>query len=73
MNSDIKTGFANNREGSDIFEKTAPLNEKKKILESIYIKKQLDKHDGDFKKTAEALGILVNNLYRKLKEYNISG
>ena len=55
----------------DIFDETRILSEKKKILEKKYIEKQLEKHKENLQDTASSLGILVNNLYRKIKELDI--
>jgi DNA-binding NtrC family response regulator len=57
---------------TDLFYNSVPLAEKKKELEALYLRTQLKRYGGDYKATAEALGILVNNLYRKLKEFGIT-
>ena len=57
---------------TDLFWETSPLAEKKRALERLYIQTQLNKHGGDLKSTAASLGLVVNNLYRKLKEYGIN-
>lgn len=54
-----------------IFHHTATLRRKKAQLEKRYIETQLKKHGYDLGRTAEALGILVNNLYRKLHDLRI--
>ncbi|MBN2736126.1 MAG: sigma-54-dependent Fis family transcriptional regulator [Spirochaetales bacterium] len=58
---------------SDIFKKTMPLRNAKNLLEQIYLKKQMEIHHGSVKETALALGILPNNLSRRLKELCESG
>ena len=63
------TGIPNQ---TDLFYDSVPLAEKKKELEALYLRTQLKRYGGDYKVTAEALGILVNNLYRKLKEFGIT-
>lgn len=55
----------------DIFWESRPLSEKKRELEGVYLRRQLAKHGGDCHAAAESLGILVNNLYRKLREHRI--
>jgi two-component system nitrogen regulation response regulator NtrX len=54
-----------------LFYHTLPLKRKKALLERKYIETQLAKHDYDLGRTAEALGVLVNNLYRKLHTLKI--
>jgi len=53
---------------SDIFGKTMQLSEAKRILEETYIRTQLSLHGNSVKDTAEALGILPNNLTRRIKQ-----
>lgn len=57
--------------GESIFEKTMPLSEAKKLLEKIYITTQLKLHNNNISKTALNLGVLPNNLMRRMKELNI--
>jgi two-component system nitrogen regulation response regulator NtrX len=47
------------------------LTEARTHFEKELLVKRLEYCQGDLKKTAESLGILVNNLYRKLHEHNI--
>lgn len=54
-----------------IFDETTLLNSKKNELEKIYIMHQIKKHNNDLKETANDLGILVNNLYRKINKLEI--
>jgi len=54
-----------------IFEKTMPLSEAKKFLEKQYILTQLKIHGNNISKTAIDLGVLPNNLMRKMKELEI--
>jgi len=54
-----------------IFEETKLLADKKKELEKIYIETQLKKNDYNLQTTSEELGLLINNLYRKMKELDI--
>jgi two-component system NtrC family response regulator len=59
-------------DGESIFEETLALSEKKKLLEKKYIETQLKKNGNNLPVTAENLGILINNLYRKMKELGIN-
>jgi DNA-binding NtrC family response regulator len=52
-------------------ELTLPLDLKKREMEKAYIEAQLAKFGGDVKATAASLGIIVNNLYRKMKALGI--
>ncbi len=54
-----------------VFNETQPLGLMKKVLEKRYLETQLRKHAYDLNETAERLGILVNNLYRKIRELGI--
>ena len=54
--------------GEDMFSETIPLSEAKRKLELRYINVQLVKHGGSIQKTAEALGLLPNNLSRRIKQ-----
>ena len=56
---------------NSIFEESNLLSQKKKELEKIYVETQLKKFDYDLEKTASVLGLLINNLYRKMKELEI--
>ncbi|OHD54957.1 MAG: hypothetical protein A2Y33_03105 [Spirochaetes bacterium GWF1_51_8] len=55
----------------DIFTKTLPYAEAKAALEKAYVQTQLEIHGGNISRTAIALGILPNNLMRKMKDLNI--
>ena len=56
----------------EIFQKTMPYSDAKRILEQKYIVAQLRIHENNISKTAIALGMLPNNLVRKMKELEIS-
>lgn len=55
-------------EEESLFQKTMTLSEAKRALELEYIRRQLQRFGGSVQKTAEALGILPNNLSRRLKQ-----
>jgi len=57
----------------DFWNETTNLKEKKKEFETKYISTQLRLKDGNISKTADALGLQVSNLSRKIKELNIGG
>jgi len=59
------------KSSESIFEKTMPLSEAKKFLEKQYILTQLKIHGNNISKTAIDLGVLPNNLMRKMKELEI--
>ncbi|MCD6120304.1 MAG: sigma-54-dependent Fis family transcriptional regulator [Spirochaetales bacterium] len=56
----------------NIFKKTLPYKEAKNMLEREYILKQLEIHNYNISRTAVSLGILPNNLMRKMKTLNIT-
>lgn len=47
------------------------LKRAKQEFERLFIEKKLREHGYDLKKTAEAIGIDLSNLYRKIKQYHI--
>ena len=49
---------------------TKPFNDKKFEFEKLYLEKQLEKHNHNISKTADALNMQQSNLSRKLKELN---
>ena len=55
----------------EVFEKTMPLSEAKKLLEKGYILAQLKLHNNNISKTALSLNVLPNNLLRRMKELGI--
>jgi two-component system nitrogen regulation response regulator NtrX len=55
-----------------IFQKTMKYAEAKKILEKKYIMTQLGIHSNNISRTAISLGILPNNLLRKMKDLEIN-
>jgi two-component system nitrogen regulation response regulator NtrX len=59
-------------QNNSLFDKTMPYQEAKKILEKTYIDTQLRLHNGNISKTAVSLGILPNNLMRKIKDLNLN-
>jgi len=65
--------FSSGMDIIDFWNETANLKEKKKEFETKYISTQLRLKDGNISKTAEALGLQVSNLSRKIKELNIGG
>ncbi len=61
-----------NRNGGDaIFQKTMNYSEAKKLLEKKYIITQLSLNNNNVSRTAIRLGILPNNLLRKMKDLEI--
>lgn len=65
--------FSSGMDVVDFWNETANLKDKKKSFETKYISTQLRLKDGNISKTAEALGLQVSNLSRKIKELNIGG
>ncbi len=57
--------------GDAIFQKTMKYADAKKFLEMKYIKTQLGIHNNNVSRTAISLGILPNNLLRKMKDLEI--
>jgi DNA-binding NtrC family response regulator len=55
----------------DVFSRAMPLAEAKLMLEERYIRAQLERHGRSIKATAFALGLLPNNLYRRMKQLGI--
>lgn len=55
-------------DAGDPFARTMPLAEAKRDLERRYLQRQLDLHGRSVKRTAAALGILPNNLSRRLRQ-----
>jgi two-component system nitrogen regulation response regulator NtrX len=47
------------------------LNDGKTFFEREFLIKRIELNGGDLKRTAESLGMIVNNLYRKLHEHGI--
>jgi len=62
-------GYKNNQE--NLFQKTMKLGEAKRLLEKKYIETQLLLHNNNISKTALDIGVLPNNLLRKIKELGI--
>lgn len=61
-----------NKDGGDaIFQKTMQYSEAKKLLEKKYIVTQLAINGNNVSRTALSLGILPNNLQRKIKDLEI--
>ncbi len=56
---------------SHFWNETINFKEKKKEFEKKYLSTQLKLHDNNLSKTAEALGLQVSNLSRKIKELEI--
>lgn len=56
---------------TSFWNETKAYADKKKEFESRYLERQLLLHDGNITHTAEALGLQVSNLSRKLKELDI--
>lgn len=56
------------RNDGSMFELSMPLSQAKRILEKKYIETQIAKYGGSVQKTADALGILANNLSRRIKQ-----
>ncbi len=71
---DVKRIISSNQkdEGDSIFQKTMPYSEAKRILERKYIEAQLKLNDNNISKTAISIGILPNNLVRKIKELEMN-
>jgi DNA-binding NtrC family response regulator len=65
--------FCAQSNASDIWAKTRrmTLNESKECFERDLIMRRMAALDSDIKKVAESLGMIKNNLYRKLKYYSI--
>lgn len=61
-----------NTEKESVFQKTMPYSEAKRLLERKYIEAQLKLNAGNISKTAITLGILPNNLVRKMKELDLT-
>ncbi len=55
----------------DLFDLSNSFQEFKENAEKAYIKKQLEAHNWNISKTAEALEIQRSHLYSKIKKYNI--
>ncbi len=55
-------------EADDPFAQTMPLAEAKRVLERRYLQRQLELHGRSVKRTAAALGILPNNLSRRVRQ-----
>ena len=55
-------------EAGDPFARTMPLAEAKRRLERRYLQRQLELHGRSVKRTAAALGILPNNLSRRMRQ-----
>lgn len=62
----VSTGRENNYQ--ELFQTTMPLSKAKQKLELGYIRAQLALYGDSVQKTAEALGILPNNLSRRVKQ-----
>jgi len=65
--------FQTEQQQMDIWLKTRNLSltESKKCFEKEFLIKRLKQMNRNIEKTAESLGIIRNNLYRKLREYDI--
>jgi two-component system nitrogen regulation response regulator NtrX len=57
--------------GDNIFQKTMQYSDAKKLLEKKYITAQLSINSNNVSRTAISLGILPNNLLRKMKDLDI--
>ncbi len=55
------------QEVDNIFTSTMPFSQAKHLLEKKYITEQLKLHQGNISHTAQSLGILPNNLMRRMK------
>ena len=55
-------------EAGDPFARTMPLAEAKRQFERRYLQRQIELHGGSVKRTAAALGILPNNLSRRVRQ-----
>lgn len=67
----LDTVMSEKKQDEEIFSTTLPFCEMKKQLEKKYIERQLEKHDLSIQETAKALGMLANNLSRKISELGI--
>ncbi len=67
-----QTEINNNNLSTNIFIETKPINTMKKQLEKKYIETQILKFGGDMQVVSDNLGILLPNLYRKIRELNIN-
>lgn len=54
-----------------ILDTDRPLPEVRRLFEAAYLERALERHGGSIKHTAEALGMLPNNLSRRLKELGV--
>ncbi len=65
--------FSNIKKQRDIIDETnrMTLSQAKNHLEKAFLIRRLNKYNNDLNEVAESLGILKNNLYRKIKEHNI--
>lgn len=65
--------FSNIRKNNDLLAKTKAMTlaQAKNFLEKEFLIKRLSEFNDDISKTADSLGILKNNLYRKIREHNI--
>lgn len=65
--------FSNIRKNNDLLAKTKEMTlaQAKNFLEKEFLIKRLSEFNDDISKTADSLGILKNNLYRKIREHNI--
>lgn len=52
----------------ELLTRTRPLATAKRELEAAFIEAQLERHGGNISHTAQALGLLPNNLQRRIKE-----
>ncbi len=69
----IGNGDAQNTGVADsILSRTMPFSEAKTMLETAYLAQQFMLHGRSVKATAEALGLLPNNLSRRMKQLGIS-
>ncbi len=64
-------GITHKNGGDAVFQKTMQYSEAKKLLEKKYIETQLGLHNNNVSKTAISIGILPNNLLRKMKDLDI--
>ncbi len=63
--------FSSGMDKPDFWNETVNLKDKKREFEIKYLSNQLRLKDGNISKTAEALGLQVSNLSRKIKDLNI--
>ena len=68
----LRTSELSQDEVMDFFKETKPFQDKKNEFETIYLKEQLEKHDLNISKTAQALSMQQSNLSRKIKELKIN-